>query len=692
MVAVAIDKNKGSQNAVKWAADNLVLKGQTLTLIHVNNRNHSSPADHQTKEIFLPFHCFCMRKDINCKDVVLGSHNVAKAINEFVSHAAIEKLVVGAPAKGGFVRRFKHHDITINITKGAPDFCSVYVIGKGKVSAMRNASRPAPATSPLRDQLLAESCLISLKGAVLTSPLSLSLLSGFSLSRMTNSGRTMSRCSATKSFAELCDTDLLLISTDTTDISFVNSEQPSSENALSLRSGSEGIDQDFVAMQTPYKYTGNDFSLMALNTDGMTWSPQKMEAVEEEMKRLKLELKHTMDMYNTACKEALTEKQKAKDLQRWKIQEEKKISDAHVAEEAATAMVEKERAKCTAALEAAQAEHRLAELEAQKRIDLEMKLAKEDEEKKKALLSLAHGDVRYRKFTIEEIEAATESFADHCKIGEGSYGPVYKCYLDHTAVAIKVLRPEAAGKGRSEFHQEAELLSCIRHPNVVLLLGACPEHGSLVYEYMANGSLEERLFRKGGTPVIPWQFRFQIAAEITTGLLYLHHMRPEPLVHRDLKPANILLDKNYVGKISDVGLARVVPSSVADNITRYRMTSVAGTLYYIDPEYQQTGMLGVKSDIYSLGVVLLQIITARPPMGLAHHVSSAIEDGTFAEMLDPEVCDWPVEEARCLAEIALKCTELRRKDRPDLATTVMPELDRLRAISEDNMLYCKRRS
>lgn len=232
---------------------------------------------------------------------------------------------------------------------------------------------------------------------------------------------------------------------------------------------------------------------------------------------------------------------------------------------------------------------------------------------------------------------------------------------------------------------QVEVLSCIRHPNMVLLLGACPEFGCLVYEYMANGSLDDRLFRRGNTPVLPWQLRFRIAAEVGTSLLFLHQTKPEPLVHRDLKPGNILLDRNYVSKISDVGLARLVPPSVADSVTQYRMTSTAGTFCYIDPEYQQTGMLGTKSDIYSFGIMLLQIITARPPMGLTHHVERAIEKGTFAEMLDPAVRDWPVEEALTFAKLALKCAELRRKDRPDLATVVLPELNRLRLLAEEAM-------
>ena len=232
---------------------------------------------------------------------------------------------------------------------------------------------------------------------------------------------------------------------------------------------------------------------------------------------------------------------------------------------------------------------------------------------------------------------------------------------------------------------QIEVLSCIRHPNMVLLLGACPEFGCLVYEFMAHGSLEDRLFRRGNTPVLSWQLRFRIAAEIGTGLLFLHQTKPEPLVHRDLKPANILLDRNYVSKISDVGLARLVPSSVADSVTQYRMTATAGTFCYIDPEYQQTGMLGIKSDIYSLGVLLLQMITAKPPMGLTHHMERAIEKGAFIEMLDPNVTDWPLEETLNFAKLALRCAEMRRKDRPDLAKIVLPELNRLRALAQDNV-------
>ncbi|XP_010913853.1 U-box domain-containing protein 35 [Elaeis guineensis] len=709
LVAVAVDKDKASQSALKWALDNIVTRGHTITLIHVINK-HAPPgqqddpasAGSHAKDLFVPFRCFCTRKNVQCKDIILEDTDIAKAIIEFVSHAAIEKLVVGAPSKGGFVR-FRTTDVSTSVSKGAPDFCTVYIISKGKVSSMRNAVRPAPTVSPFRAQIQSQS---SIRNEHVDPPhphgvrgeAALGTWNVQSEREPIRSPFTRgTRASTGRSYAEsIGESDISFVSggrasIDRSDISFMGGGRPSIDRIFNQRMSnvSDSLDNSFE-MQSPRRSVVGGFScgtaFSSMSQDS-TSSSLTMEDVEAEMKRLRLELKQTMDMYSTACKEALTAKQKAMELHRWKMEEERRLEEARMAEEAALALVEREKARCKAAIEAAEASKRIAELEAQKRINAEMKALKEAEEKKRALDALANTDVRYRKYTIEEIEVATEYFSEKRNIGEGGYGPVYKCYLDHTPVAIKVLRPDAA-QGRSQFQQEVEILSCIRHPNMVLLLGACPEYGCLVYEYMANGSLEDRLFRRGNTPPIPWQYRFRIAAEIGTGLLFLHQTKPEPLVHRDLKPANILLDRNYVSKISDVGLARLVPPSVAENVTQYRMTSTAGTFCYIDPEYQQTGMLGVKSDIYSLGIMLLQIITAKPPMGLTHHVERAIEKGTFTEMLDPSVTDWPVEEALSLAKIALSCAELRRKDRPDLATVVLPELERLRNLGEENMQHC----
>jgi hypothetical protein len=452
--------------------------------------------------------------------------------------------------------------------------------------------------------------------------------------------------------------------------------------ASDLSRGNGGGGQKSIDMSSPMDY----YSFGSQSSSGPNSSSRSSEAdeVEAEMRRLKLELKQTMEMYSSARKEALTAKQKAMELQSWKSEEEKKLEEAREGEGAAMAMVELEQEKCKVAVKAAEASQRIATLEAQKRMNVERKSEIEASQRKKAEDSYSHTSARYRRYSIEEIEEATQRFSDSLKIGEGGYGPVYRCELDHTRVAIKVLKSDAA-QGRAQFNQEIEVLSSIRHPNMVLLLGACPQYGCIVYEYMANGSLEDCLFRRNKAPPLPWQLRFQIAAEIATGLLFLHQNKPEPIVHRDLKPGNILLDRNYVSKIGDVGLARLVPPSVQDTITQYRMTSTAGTFCYIDPEYQQTGMLGIKSDIYSLGIMLLQIVTAKPPMGLTHHVGRSIEKGTFPDMLDPAVQDWPIEHALHFTKLALQCAEMRRKDRPDLGKVVLPELNKLRIFAEENM-------
>lgn len=657
--------------------------------------------DPQLKELFLPLRVLCTRKDIQRHEVVLDDADVTKALIDFARQNAIDMLVVGATNKGS-IFRFKAKDIPGSVLKNAPDFCTVYVIHKGKISSTKAASRPPP-SSQLRNQILLQA---SIKHNTAVEQNSLQSTTS---SRSSFSGNSRPGSEPSPRSSRLSDANFKSpftsrrgpngkaydISPPDTDISFVSSRRSVDVFPTFTESFESGPTPPRLSGYSDVEYQGFDswnlgrksidvlspLDFSASPENDKSFAPQNMDDVEAEMRRLKQELKQTMDMYSTACKEALTAREKAKELTRWKLEEQKRLDDARLAEEAALALAEKEKMKSKAALEHAEAAQRIAEMEAQKRISAEMKALKETEEKGRALSSM-QSDCRYRRYTIDEIEVATEYFAQSRKIGEGGYGPVYKCYLDHTPCAVKVLRPDAT-HGRSQFNQEVEILSCIRHPNMVLLLGACPEYGCLVYEYMSQGSLEDRLFQRGKTPPLSWQHRFRIAAEIGTGLLFLHQTKPEPLVHRDLKPANILLDRNYVSKISDVGLARLVPPSVADNVTQYRMTSTAGTFCYIDPEYQQTGMLGVKSDIYSLGIIFLQILTSKPAMGLTHHVGRAIEQGTFREMLDPAVPDWPYEEALSLAKLSLRCSELRRKDRPDLGRVILPELNKLRELADD---------
>ncbi|KAM0023204.1 putative protein kinase RLK-Pelle-RLCK-IXb family [Helianthus debilis subsp. tardiflorus] len=694
IVAVAIDKDKYSQHALKWAIEQLLTRDQTIVLVHVNNKTPATGAtpdgnklqnDKVMKDLFLPFRCFCTRKHVQCIEVVLEESNIAKALAEYASQYAIEFLVLGAASRHGFIR-FNKSDVPTHVMKAAPEFCTIYVISKGKISSAKKSVKPAPFVSPLYEQIQEQSNAATIANtfASVTPPSNFNVRDNplVAPEKLPEKPRpVLEELGSFKSPftrpGKAPNAKLLMLGDLTeseTDISFIGDGRPSTDPI------SDSLDNDMDLSPTATTSSrmsnssdhvlGPAYAKARGSVDFSSSSQSNMEE-DNEMKRLKMDLMRTMELYSTACKESLTAKEKAGELQRWRDEEKQKMA------EEMRKMGDQEKNKGRAAMEKAEASNRIAELDSNRRVIAEMKQLTTDDNDDDHKFN-------YHRYTIEEIEEATQYFSSSVKIGEGGYGPVYRGRLSNYDCAIKVLRPGAA-QGRSQFQKEVEVLSCIRHPNMVPFLGACPEYGCLVYEYMSNGSLEERLLRRGNTPPLSWQTRFKIASEIVTGVLFLHQTKPEPIVHRDLKPGNILLDQNFVGRISDVGLARLLPPSIAEDITQYRMTSTAGTFCYIDPEYQQTGMLGVKSDVYSLGIMLLQMITAKPAMGLSHHVENAIENGTFGQMLDPCVPDWPQDEALGFAKLALQCAELRRKDRPDLGKVVLPELVRLRDLGEESM-------
>ncbi|XP_030972337.1 U-box domain-containing protein 52-like isoform X2 [Quercus lobata] len=653
---IAIDRDKNSQYAVKWAVDNVLSKSSHCILIHVRNQSFlpldfeeipkegRPPTEAELQQLFLPYRGFCARKGIEAKEVILHDIEVSSALIDYISNNSISNIVVGASNRNALTRKFRNADVPSTLLKSAPGFCAVYVISKGKVQTARQAGQPQTPTGTANFNA-ANSGQHSQRGLhvpnVPPNTQDLEDKNRTSLSHGSRRSVGSDRASFDRS------SDSLMMTPNSHYRSSSRSDPTlSMDSFVSATSSQRNSDVSWsLSCQTNNTSVEAFDSFVSSDSPGSSGSSQTPKGLEVEMKRLKHELMQTMEMYNTACREAIVAQKRARELQQLKSAEERKLEQAKLAEEAALALAEVEKQKSKAATEAAEMAQRLADMEVQRRMNAELRARQESEERMKAMDALAHGIFKYRIYTIEEIEAATDDFRNSLKIGEGGYGPVFKGVLDHTVVAIKVLRPDMP-QGQKQFQQEVEVLSCIRHPNMVLLLGACPEYGCLVYEYMDNGSLEDRIFRKGNTPPIPWQIRFKIAAEISTALLFLHQTKPEPLVHRDLKPANILLTQNYLSKISDVGLARLVPPSVADSVTQYHMTAAA----------------------------------AKPPMGLSHHVEDAIEKGRFAEILDPTVEDWPVQEALSLAKLALKCCELRKRDRPDLGKVILPELNRLRDI------------
>ena len=220
-----------------------------------------------------------------------------------------------------------------------------------------------------------------------------------------------------------------------------------------------------------------------------------------------------------------------------------------------------------------------------------------------------------------------------------------------------------------------EILSRVRHPNLVTLIGACKDAQALVYEYMPNGSLDDRLACKDNSKPLSWQLRTRIASNICSALIFLHSNKPHSIVHSDLKASNILLDGNNVAKLSGFGVSQILTDQFKATTTLYRYTHPKGSFVYIDPEYLISGDLTPQSDVYSFGIVLLRLLTGRSGFGLLKEVQQAMEKGCLQAILDSSAGEWPAMYAEQLAELGLRCCKIRRKNRPDLQTEAWTVLE-----------------
>ncbi|KAI3462496.1 hypothetical protein Pfo_019159 [Paulownia fortunei] len=250
------------------------------------------------------------------------------------------------------------------------------------------------------------------------------------------------------------------------------------------------------------------------------------------------------------------------------------------------------------------------------------------------------------QFTYEDLAAATGGFSQANLLGQGGFGFVHKGVLpDRREVAVKSLK-SGSGQGEREFQAEVEIISRVHHRHLVSLVGYCIANGQrmLVYEFVPNKTLEFHLHGKG-QPVMDWATRLRIALGSAKGLAYLHEDCYPRIIHRDIKAANILLDNNFEAMVADFGLAKLT----SDNYTHVS-TRVMGTFGYLAPEYASSGKLTEKSDVFSFGVMLLELITGRRPVDPTNKImedslvdwarsllSKALEDGNYDELVDPRL-------------------------------------------------------
>lgn len=291
-------------------------------------------------------------------------------------------------------------------------------------------------------------------------------------------------------------------------------------------------------------------------------------------------------------------------------------------------------------------------------------------------------------FTAEELEKATNNYAEDRILGKGGYGTVYKGILrDRQVVAIK--KSKVMDQTQIEqFINEVIILTQVNHRNVVKLLGCCLEADVplLVYEYVSNDTLFHHIHNSGGRPWFSWDNRLRIAAEAAGALSYLHSAAGMPVIHRDVKSPNILLDEYYTAKIADFGASRLVPIDQT-----MVSTLVQGTLGYLDPEYFHTGQLTEKSDVYSFGVVLAELMTARKPLSntkndqeksLATFFVMALKEDRLFQILDPRVLkEGSIKQIQDVAKLVKRCVKMNGEDRPTMKEVAM-ELEGSRKLSK----------
>ncbi|KAK9285515.1 hypothetical protein L1049_024709 [Liquidambar formosana] len=277
-----------------------------------------------------------------------------------------------------------------------------------------------------------------------------------------------------------------------------------------------------------------------------------------------------------------------------------------------------------------------------------------------------------RRFSYTDLVLATSNFSNERKLGEGGFGGVYKGYLNDLDLAVAVKKISRGSKqGKKEYITEVKIISRLRHRNLVQLIGWCHDRGEflLVYEFMPNGSLDSHLFRK--KICLTWAVRYKIALGLASALLYLHEEWEQCVVHRDIKSSNIMLDSNFNVKLGDFGLARLMDHELGP-----QTTGLAGTVGYLAPEYISTGKASKESDVFSFGVVALEIASGRKSveklgeeshMGLVEWVWDLYGRGNLLLAVDERLHrDYDEKELECLMIAGLWCAHPDRSIRPSI--------------------------
>ncbi|XP_072960662.1 U-box domain-containing protein 33-like isoform X1 [Typha angustifolia] len=663
--------------------------------------NHRRTEKETTKKILLSYLKYCCKAQVQANIIVTETDQIHNGIIDLVNQNGIRRLVMGSTPDNCFNLKGSFSKVSYMI-RNAPPFCEIWFISKGRHIWTREASAGIDSVYSPDDTILRKRLRITSS----SNHNAESMVNRECITDDTSSS-TDPQGSRSTDHTESSNTEVIASATDTSYMyvtSLSNLEDPMSSASTTswpmsptdMRFSSEAISEEIV-----YEYLeGVALDAERSKTAAFTELVKRKEIESEVAEAFhKVEASQSAHASEAKIRKALedllaTTKMQHEGLVKQRDEAMRELNNAKktlAILDSRAQEVALDRDEAAAELEAVQTSIQILRLQRQNIQQQEDETSQFDQWKCRSharrqncnLLGLGSDSINFTEFTLSDLQTATCDFSESFKLGQGGYGCVYKGEMMNRSVAIKKLHPHNI-RGLKEFQQEVYVLSKLRHPHLLTFIGACPEALSLVCEYLPNGTLQDRLFNRANTP-LTWKVRTRIIAEISSALLFLHSSKPEKIIHGDLKPENVFLDSNFNCKIGDFGICRLVPDSTVDTVDYplfRRNTEPKGSFSYADPEYQRTELRTTKSDVYSFGIIVLQLLTGKPPLGLVNEVRRSMVSGKLSLVLDPSAGEWPSDVAKRLAEFGLQCSELNCRDRPDLTPEIVRELEQLHLMKE----------
>ncbi|KAL6967509.1 hypothetical protein U1Q18_033318 [Sarracenia purpurea var. burkii] len=634
----------------------------------------------QMRKLLFNYWNICYQSKVKACAIITEASQVQKGIVDLVNEHGIRKLVMGATLEN--CMKAKMSGKASYAAKNAPQFCEIWFVNKGKHAWTREAFEDPSSVGSISQQETAipdnlrSKSLQYLKSEVISHPEYLQLSSARNIlcAGIKNWDQAEAVSSTSSSSGYISSAEPRVSSDSAPKVDEENLHDLLREITIEAEVSSEEVIREFLKCK----------NLEAEAVEAIS-KVKALESAREHEIKIKKEAEDSLKL-------TIHEREKLLDEREEIIRElnkalrniallESRVQEANRRREEATGELKLILASITA-LQHEKQEIRQQKMEAKRWLDRWKTRGQAGGGSYNGLIiGLSEDSSELAEFSLADLQTATCGFSESFKIGQNGYGSEYKGEILDRTVAIKKLHPHSMQR-QPEFQQEVQILGKLRHPHLVNLIGICPEAWCLVYEYMPNGSLQDRLFRRSNICSLTWMIRARIIAEISSALLFLHSCKHEKIVHGDLKPENILLDSDLSCKLCDFGLCRLMPEEMHRCPSFRRDTEFKGAFSYTDPEFHKTRSLTPKSDIYSFGLIILQLLTGRDPVGLAGEVRKAVLCGKLASILDSSAGEWPFYVSKRLVDLGLQCCESNSRDRPELTPILVRELEQLHSSEE----------